>query len=252
MSVFQSLFGVFHPVTPSIRMPSELPSPALLTASASATSPEPCPASGPGRIDVASLPIRLRPLTMDDEDEWNNVRWCNRDWLAPWDSGDPMHGSPLTFAMWIQRQRQSEAAGTGALFAIVRNMSIVGQISLGAISYGAMRTGVVGYWVDQRQAGHGYAPLAVAMLADWAFYDPSGPRLHRLEIALLPENARSRRVVEKLGAHCEGVRTGYMYINGRWRDHETYSLLAEDAEGEGFVARLLRRNSDVSTRPNAI
>ncbi|WP_420838640.1 GNAT family N-acetyltransferase [Bifidobacterium amazonense] len=206
----------------------------------------PAPASGP------QPPIRLRPMTMDDEDEWNTVRWCNRDWLAPWDSGDPMHGSPLTFAMWIQRQRQSEANGTGALFAIERNMRIVGQISLGAISYGAMRTGVVGYWVDQRQAGHGYAPLAVAMLADWAFYDPSGPRLHRLEIAILPENARSKRVAEKLDAHYEGVRPGYMYINGRWRDHETYSLLAEDADGAGFAARLLRRYAADSTRPGAI
>ncbi|MBW3092381.1 GNAT family N-acetyltransferase [Bifidobacterium sp. 82T10] len=252
-------------------MPTELPSSSLLTALASAaaapatasvSAPEhaatPVPASGVAAYPAAGLPIRLRPLTMDDEDEWNTLRWCNRDWLAPWDSGDPMHGSPLTFAMWIQRQRQSEANGTGALFAIERNMRIVGQISLGAISYGAMRTGVVGYWVDQRQAGHGFAPLAVAMLADWAFYDPSGPRLHRLEIAILPENARSKRVAEKLGAHYEGVRPGYMYINGRWRDHETYSLLAEDAEGVGFAARLLRRSAGngpqtvVSTHPESI
>lgn len=185
-----------------------------------------------------AAPIHLRPLTLDDEDEWNAVRWDNRDWLAPWDSGDPTHGTPLTFNTWIQRQRRSEEQGTGALFGIIHNGHIVGQISLGAVSYGSMRTGVVGYWVSQRVAGHGFAPLALALLADWALADPDGPRLHRLEIAILPENHRSRRVVEKLHAHAEGVRLKYMYINGEWRDHETYSLLAEDA-GEGFAARLM-------------
>ena len=126
--------------------------------------------------------------------------------------------------------------------AIEYDSALVGQISLGAISYGAMRTGVVGYWVDQNHAGLGIAPMAVALMADWAMFDVSGPRLHRFEIAILPENQRSRRVVEKLQAHREGVRPSYMYINGRWRDHLTYSLLAEDAP-DGFANRLIRRHA---------
>ncbi|WP_420829252.1 GNAT family N-acetyltransferase [Bifidobacterium simiiventris] len=224
MSVFQSLRAVFHPSdAPAIRMPARLPERPVIVAS--------------GGV-AAQPPIYLRPLTLDDEDEWNAVRWDNRDWLAPWDSGDPTHGAPLTFNTWIQRQRRSEEQGAGALFGIIHNGRIVGQISLGAISYGSMRTGVVGYWVSRQVAGHGFAPLALALLADWALADPDGPRLHRLEIAILPENYRSRRVVEKIGAHHEGLRPKYMYINGRWRDHETYSLLAEDA-GEGFAARLM-------------
>ena len=92
-----------------------------------------------------------------------------------------------------------------------------------------MRTGVVGYWVDQCYAGHGFAPMAVALLADWALTDPFGPVLHRLEIAILPDNARSLAVVRKVGAHHEGLRERYMYVNGQWRDHVTFALLAEDA-----------------------
>ena len=38
------------------------------------------------------VPIRLRPLTADDDDEWNEVRWRNDAWLRPWESGDPLHG----------------------------------------------------------------------------------------------------------------------------------------------------------------
>lgn len=186
--------------------------------------------------------LLLRPLTADDAVEWSDVRMRNDEWLSPWESGDPMHGAALTFNGWIQRLRRNEQDGTGVVFAMECQGRIVGQISLGAISYGAMRTGVVGYWVDQRCAGRGFAPLAVAMLADWATGDPTGPRLHRLEIAILPENARSLRVAEKVGARREGVRERYMYVNGQWRDHETFSLLAEDA-GEGFARRLLARHA---------
>lgn len=108
--------------------------------------------------------------------------------------------------------------------------------------YGAMRTGVVGYWVDQRCAGRGFAPMALAMLADWALGDPFGPALHRLEIAILPDNARSLAVVRKVGAHHEGLRERYMYVNGQWRDHVTFALLAEDM-GQGFAARLAAAGS---------
>ncbi len=113
-----------------------------------------------------------------------------------------------------------------------------------------MRTGIIGYWIDERHAGRGLTPLAVAMVCDRALQMPTGPRLHRMENDRGPENERSRAVVRTGGARYEGVKTRYMYIryegvktrymyiNGIWRDHESYSLLAEDAP-QGFVRRLL-------------
>ena len=184
---------------------------------------------------------------MRDEREWSTLRWKNDDWLAPWQSEDPMHERAMTFRGWIARQRESERLGTGVIFAIEHGGAIVGQISLGAISYGSMRTGIVGYWVDHDHAGLGITPMAVAVMADWAIFAPQGPRLHRLEIAILPENLRSRRVVEKLQARREGIRPSYMFINGRWRDHITYALLAEDAQ-DGFVNELIHRHTGQSQR----
>ncbi|OZG65914.1 acetyltransferase [Bifidobacterium eulemuris] len=194
---------------------------------------------------AGGVPVTLRPLTADDADEWNDVRWANDDWLKPWESGDPLHGPGLTYNQWMQRLRRNEQQGVGAVFAIEYQTRIVGQVSLGAICYGAMRTGVVGYWVDQRHAGRGIAPMAVGLLADWALTDFTGPALHRLEIAILPENERSQSVARKVGARHEGVRERYMYVNGQWRDHETYALLTEDAGDEGFAARLARRGANV-------
>lgn len=193
----------------------------------------------PALLTADGLPVGLRPLYLRDEGEWNEVRWRNDSWLEPWESEDPTHGPALDFAGWVRRMRRDERQGRGVTFAIVHGGAIVGQISLGAIAYGSMRTGIVGYWVDREWAGHGFAPAAVAMLADWAFADGDGPRLHRLEIAIMPENARSLAVARAVGARYEGRRPRYMYVAGDWRDHETFCLLAED-RGDGFARRLAR------------
>ena len=187
----------------------------------------------------------LRPIVADDEDEWFDARARNADWLRPWDSGDPMGGAAPSFAQWVKSMRADAKAGRGAQFVMEHNMAIVGYISLGAIDYGAMRDGVAGYWVDRRWAGHGFAPLALAMLCDWAMYDSLGPRLHRVEVSLLPQNARSRRVVEKVGFVCEGLRRSYMFVNGAWRDHECWALVADDHPA-GVVAGLMARDAAVS------
>lgn len=181
--------------------------------------------------------LTLRTMNFDDQYEWDRLRANNERWLAPWESADPQGGEPMTFRGWIARQREEERKGTSIILVMEHGGELIGQISLGAIYEGPMRTGIVGYWVDERHAGNGFTPLAVAMLADWALLEPAGPLLHRLEIDIVPENERSRRVVQKVGATFEGVRRKYMYVRGEWRDHESYSLLAADAP-HGFVNRL--------------
>jgi len=48
--------------------------------------------------------------------------------------------------------------------------------------------------------------------------------------------------IEGVRGGLEGVRRAYMYVNGQWRDHESYVLMAEDAPN-GFTARLMTGNS---------
>ena len=49
-----------------------------------------------------------------------------------------------------------------------------------------------------------------------------------MEICLRPENAPSLRVVEKLGFRYEGLRRRFIHINGDWRDHFCFGLVAEE------------------------
>ena len=75
------------------------------------------------------------------------------------------------------------------------------------------------------------------MACDYCF---AALRLHRVEIAIRPENANSVAVVRKLGFRFEGRRPRYMHVDGDWRDHDMYALHREEAP-EGVLARYLAR-----------
>ena len=111
---------------------------------------------------------------------------------------------------------------------------LAGQLTISGIAYGSASWAQAGYWVDQRWAGRGIIPIALALAADHCFLTL---RLHRLEVAIRPENVRSLRVVQKLGFRHEGSRARYMHVDGDWRDHEMFALHADEV-GPGLLARV--------------
>ena len=60
----------------------------------------------------------------------------------------------------------------------------------------------------------------------------TGVRLHRLQAAVQPENVASQRVLRRLGFVHEGRSARYLYIDGAWRDHETFALVNADWRDE--------------------
>jgi [ribosomal protein S5]-alanine N-acetyltransferase len=65
----------------------------------------------------------------------------------------------------------------------------------------------------------------VAMAADHCWFTLG---LHRVEIAIRPENTASLRVVEKLGFTEIGYAPRFLHIDGQWRDHRIFALTVED------------------------
>lgn len=111
---------------------------------------------------------------------------------------------------------------------------VVGQLSVSDMSWGAMRSGQIGYWIAKEYAGLGITTMAVALVIDHML---TSGGLHRIEICLKPENEASRRVVEKLGLRYEGRREKYIFIDGAWADHDCFAIVAEEV-GAGLVMRL--------------
>jgi len=112
-------------------------------------------------------------------------------------------------------------------------LRLAGQLTVSGIVGGSASWGQIGYWVDQRLAGRGIIPTAVALAVDYCFQVMS---LHRIEIAIRPENTKSLRVVAKLGFRPEGLRPRYLHIDGDWRDHLVFALNAEEGPG-GLMQR---------------
>jgi len=193
--------------------------------------------------ELADGPIRVRPLSRGDARDWCELRRRNHDWLQPWESTVP-HAprswtGPVTRATYrrmLRSMRRQARAGVALPFAVDADRRLVGQVTVTAITRGSLQSGTVGYWVDQSVAGRGIIPTAVALVVDHCLTTVG---LHRVEVNIRPENARSRRVADKLGFRNEGLRQGYLHIDGRWCDHVCYALTVEDAAG-GVLKRYRR------------
>lgn len=183
--------------------------------------------------------IRLRPLRRSDSHQWHAIRRTNAGWLKQWEatlpSADP--AVPGTFAGMVRSFRREARAGRALAFALDVDGRLAGQVTLGGIAWGSLRSAYIGYWIAQQAAGRGSMPRAVALVTDHAF---AAMGLHRIEINIRPENQASLRVVEKLGYRREGYRERYLHIDGAWRDHVSFAMLSDEWPTGGLVADIQR------------
>ena len=122
-------------------------------------------------------------------------------------------------------------AGTTYPFAVEVYGAFAGQLTVNNIVRGSAQFASLGYWLDQEFAGRGVMPRAVAMAIDHCFFTAG---LHRIEIAIRPENSNSLRVVEKLGIREVGFAPRFLHIDGAWRDHRIYAITVEECP-EGML-----------------
>ena len=174
--------------------------------------------------------IQLRPLDPADFPDWQAVRLRSHRWLTPWEPRRPPGSpdvvrSPPAFAARCRARDRERQLGTGYGFGIFVDGRLRGEINLNGIQRGPFQNAYVGYWIDEACAGNGYVPEALVLVARFAFDELS---LHRLQIAIVPRNRASRRVVEKLGLRCEGRAERYLEINGVWEDHLRFAITAEE------------------------
>lgn len=178
--------------------------------------------------------IMLRPIARGDREAWTQVRALNRDWLDAWEATPPRDlGPPVSFATMARGLRGQARRGQLLPFVVMCDGVLVGQLTVGGITYGSLCSAHIGYWIDSRVAGRGIMPTAVALAVDHCFLVL---RLHRVEVNIRPENVASLRVVEKLGFREEGLRRSFLHISGEWRDHRSFALTADEVP-HGLLAR---------------
>jgi ribosomal-protein-alanine N-acetyltransferase len=104
---------------------------------------------------------------------------------------------------------------------------IVGDLAFSNIVRGAFQSCHLGYKIDGAESSRGLMTEALARAISFAFVEL---KLHRIEANIMPRNARSIRVVEKLGFVNEGLSRKYLKIAGVWEDHLHYVLLNPNEE----------------------
>jgi ribosomal-protein-alanine N-acetyltransferase len=188
-------------------------------------------------------PISLRPPHPRDGRQWQELQTRNRAWLSPWEATVPPntpYARRLTYRELVHRGRREASAGRMLPFNVWYDAPeqagparMVGQLNVAGITWGSLCSAHIGYWVDERVAGRGIIPGALALSVDYCFQRLG---LHRIEVNVRPENGPSRRVAEKLGFRDEGVRKDFLHIDGAWRDHVSYAITAAEVP-EGMIVR---------------
>lgn len=193
-----------------------------------------------GPLRVAAGVVRLRPIRLRDAAHWSRIRLAEREHLERWE--------PTADADWTVRHaisswpalhsglRAEARSGRMLPYVIEVDGRFAGQLTIGNVTHGALRSAWIGYWVSSEMTGGGVATGALALGLDHCF----GPvHLHRVEATVRPENAASRRVLAKAGLREEGLLKRYLDVDGAWRDHLLVALTVEEVEGS-VAARLVR------------
>lgn len=182
------------------------------------------------RVRLEGRTTAIRPFAARDLDELLELRRVNRDFLEPYESRrEERFYTPDGQARELRLDREAWTTGVGFGFAVLDTSEgadrLIGRIALANVVMGSWCNATLGYWIDQASGGRGHATEAVLLALRFGFEDL---RLHRIQPAVMPRNARSIRVVTKAGFREEGLALRYLQINGVWEDHLIFAMTAEE------------------------
>jgi ribosomal-protein-alanine N-acetyltransferase len=173
--------------------------------------------------------VRLRPVRLRDAAVWSRIRLADRKHLEPW---EPVSGADWTVrhavSSWpavCSGLRAEARRGRMLPYVIELDGQFAGQLTIGNVTHGALRSAWIGYWVASAKTGGGIATAALALGLDHSF---AGVRLHRVEATVRPENAISRAVLARVGFREEGLLRRYLEVDGAWRDHLLVAITVDE------------------------
>ena len=166
-------------------------------------------------------PVIIRPPVLGDEPAFLDAARASRVLHGRWVSAPASRGE---FRAYLERMSQS---GHHAFVVCRRDTgALAGVVNLSNVVLGFFRSGYVGYYAFAGQERQGLMRAGLGAVVRHAF---NTLKLHRLEANIQPENVASLALAASCGFSKEGYSPRYLKINGRWRDHERWAILADDA-----------------------
>jgi len=190
-----------------------------------------------GPLRVPGGLVRLRPVRLRDAAHWSQIRLADRAHLEPWE--------PVTDVNWEVRHaisswpavcsglRSEARKGRMLPYVIDVDGQFSGQLTIGNVTHGALRSAWIGYWVASTATGGGGGDGRAG----------PGPRpLFRTGHAAprrgdgAPRECASRAVLAKVGFREEGLLRRYLEVDGAWRDHLLVAVTIEELNGSAASA----------------
>lgn len=164
--------------------------------------------------------VSLQPVSPSDGEELIAANRASEELHGPW-----VH--PFTdaegFDAYLGTLRDDNNVGL-----LARNAETgepVGVFNLSRIARGNFQNAYLGFYGMHGQVGRGLMSTALRAVLTYAFKELG---LHRLEANIQPGNARSIALIERAGFRKEGFSPSYLSIDGTWRDHERWAILADE------------------------
>jgi ribosomal-protein-alanine N-acetyltransferase len=165
------------------------------------------------------MPVVLCAPSLSDADEFIEQVRASRTLHKPWID---LPDNSERFTAYIERSTRPDQAAF-----LLRHSScghLVGFVNVNNIVRGALQSGYLGYGAFASHGGRGLMTEGLRAVLDVVFGELD---LHRVEANIQPTNQRSIDLVRRLGFENEGFSRRYLWIDGGWRDHERWALLAD-------------------------
>ena len=149
----------------------------------------------------------------------------NEAHLRPWEAEKGEDFYTLSYHRFLVKYEQRQLknlAGVDFWLMEKQKGQIMGKVSVFGIIGGNFSSCMAGYKLDQDYVGQGYMTEALGRVEQFLFEDMN---LHRIEVNILPRNARSIAVVKRLGYTLECESKQSIQVDGRWEDHLRYVKL---------------------------
>ena len=163
--------------------------------------------------------VKLRRPILADTEEFIALMQQSQSLHHPW-CFPPT--TEKAFAKYVNsRARENQ---DGFLLCHTQSYTIMGVINLNEIVRGCFQSAYLGYYIGAPFVGQGYMREALTLVVTYAFGELG---LHRLEANIQPQNTASIALVNRCGFSKEGFSPRYLKIDGVWRDHERWAILAD-------------------------
>lgn len=166
--------------------------------------------------------VQISPPSPADAEEFISAVRASpglRPWLDP-------PATAQRYAAYLHRAAREDQASY-----LIRHAecgSLIGYANISNIVRGALLSGYLGYGGFASHARRGLMTEGVGAVLQAAFGQLG---LHRVEANIQPANRPSINLARRLGFRLEGFSPRYLMVDGAWRDHERWAILADEFTG---------------------